>query len=151
MRGGRALGALGDVDELDGAAAADLLAEAAGEALERALGDPLGALEQLGRRADDDHARAGLEAAQHGGEEVAQRVELGRVGDAGGVEDQALEPLALAGGPWTSSEAMPRASRRPGSDSARRPLPPDDDGARRPAGRRRCTARAWSGSAARGS
>ena len=37
-----ALGALGDVDQLGGAAAADLLAERAGEALERALGDPLG-------------------------------------------------------------------------------------------------------------
>ena len=42
-RGDRRLGALGDVDELDRAAAADLLAERAGEALERALGDPLGA------------------------------------------------------------------------------------------------------------
>ena len=88
--GDRALGPVGDVHELDGAAAADLLAEAAGEALERALGDPLGAVDLLGRRADHDHPRAPVEAAQQGSEEVAERDQLVRGRQAGRVEDQAL-------------------------------------------------------------
>ena len=50
----RALGAVGDVDQLGRAAAADLLAEAAGEALERALGDPLLARDLLRGRAEHD-------------------------------------------------------------------------------------------------
>ena len=62
-----ALGALGDVDELDGAAPADLLAEDAGEALEGALRDPLGARDLLGRRTDHDHARAGGRGCAAGG------------------------------------------------------------------------------------
>ena len=95
--GGRRLGPVGDVHQLDGAAPADLLAQAAGEALERALGDPLGPRHLLGRRTEDHHARTGGEAAQLGGEEVAERVQLGGVLEAGRVEDQALVLLALLG------------------------------------------------------
>ena len=95
-RGGdRPVGGRSDVHELDGAAAADLLAEGAGEALERALGDPLGPGALLGRRADHDDARAGLEAAHERGEELLQGDEAGGVGDAGGVEDEGLGARAL--------------------------------------------------------
>ncbi len=65
----------GDVDQLDGAAAADLLAERAGEAFERPLGDPLGTFDGLGRRAEHHQAGAGLEAAQQRAEEVTQQNE----------------------------------------------------------------------------
>ncbi len=92
-----ALGALGDVHELDRAAVADLLAEAAGEALKCALGHALGALDLLGRGADDDHVRAAVEAAEDGGEELAKRLQVGGRREAGGVEDQALEGGALLG------------------------------------------------------
>ena len=94
-RGDRPVGGRSDVHELDGAAAADLLAEGAGEALERALGDPLGPGALLGGRADHDHAGAGLEAAHERGEELLQGDETGGVGDAGGVEDQGLGARAL--------------------------------------------------------
>ena len=147
-RGGRTLGALGDVDELDGAAPADLLAEAAGEALECALRDPLGALDLLGRRTDDDHARAAGEAAQLGGEEVTERVQLGGVLDASRVEDQALVRLVLRelrrrGDAEDVEQAGQRLDQPAGAARRRR--------CRRPAARRRCSARAWSGSAGRGS
>ena len=86
----RAVGGRRDVDELDGPAAADLLAERAGEALQRALRDALGARRQLRRRTDHDHARAPLEPAHQGGEELLEREQPGGVGDAGGVEDECL-------------------------------------------------------------
>ena len=116
QRGGdRTLGAVSDVDELDGAALADLLAEAAGEPLECALGDPLGALDLLGRRTDDDDARAGVQAAELGGEEVAERLELGGVLEAGRVEDQALVLLAV-----DRRARCCRCRARPGSRAATR-------------------------------
>ena len=107
------LGALGDVDELDGAAAADLLAERAGEALERALGDPL-ARPRPAPAACRARPRAGSVSRLRisGVKKSLQRDQLGGVGDAGGVEDQALVRLAL--GAAASVEAMPSTSSRPG-------------------------------------
>ena len=75
-RRGRALGPVGDVDQLGGAAAADLLAEAAREALEGALGDPLLARDLLRWSAEDDQPGAALEAPHQRREEVAQREQL---------------------------------------------------------------------------
>ncbi len=141
--GDRGLGALGDVDELDGAAAADLLAEAAGEALERALRDALGAVDLLGRGAEHDHVRAGLEAAHQRGEEVTQRDEVRGGLEAGGVEDQALVPRALLAAPASrrcrAGRGGPAATRPAGR--CRRP-----GRCRRRAGRPRRSGRAWWGS-----
>ena len=90
-RGERAVGGGRDVHELDRAAAADLLAERAGEALERPLGDALtGGVRRLRGRAEHDDPRAGLEAAQQRGEELLELDEPVRGGDAGRVEDQPL-------------------------------------------------------------
>ena len=95
--GRRGLGVGGQVDQPDGGAALQLLAERAGEALERALGDALVDAGRLLRGgADDDDAAAGADVAQHRGEEVAQRLEALRGGDAGGVEDQAAERVGPA-------------------------------------------------------
>ncbi len=94
-----AFGARLDVHELDRATAADLLAEGPGEALERALGDALGSFDRLGRRADHDQPRARLEAAHQRAEEVAQRAELGGVGEPGRVEEQAAVPRLWVGHP----------------------------------------------------
>ena len=151
-RGDGVLGVRGDVDELDGAAAADLLAQRAGEALEGALGDPLaGARRPCSGGVPSTTTRAQLvEAAQLRGEEVLELDEL------------------LGGGRarWRRRPA-PCTSRRPRSSSRRarcrgrrarvvsalpsRPVAADDDGAAAPAGRPRCSARARPGSAARGS
>ncbi len=93
------LGAGLDVDELRGrAAAADLLGERAGEALQRPLGDV--GLDRAGLRrrgAEDDDAAAALQAGDGGVEEALQLDQLGRVGDSGGVEDERLR-LALGAG-----------------------------------------------------
>ncbi len=92
------LGSGGDVDELDGGAAADLLAERPGEALERALGDPLGVRSvRSGVRAEDDDAAARREAAQQGLEEVAQGDQALGGGDAGGVVHEAPVGVARLG------------------------------------------------------
>ena len=122
-RGERAVGRRHDVHELGGAAAADLLAERAGEALERALGDafPSG-VRGLRRSAQYDETRACLEAAQQWREELLQVGELLGGGDAGGVEDQALVLLALGGVPCTL--AMPSSSSAVITALPRRPLPP---------------------------
>ena len=122
-RRGRALGAGGDVDQLDGAAAADLLAEAAGEALERALRDPLLARRPApgacrGRRAASSASRLRIS----GCEEVAQRDQGGRVGQPGRVEDQ--RPGSACPPRWPSTVAMSRVSRMPGRCSTSRPAPP---------------------------
>ncbi len=88
------LGARGDVDELRGrAAAADLLGQRAGEALQRPLGGVGAGRAGFGRRrAEDDDAAAALQAADRRVEEALQLDQLGRVGDAGGVEDAAPWP-----------------------------------------------------------
>ena len=91
----RALGAVRDVHQLRGAAATDLLAETPGEAFEGALGDQLGALETLRRRADHDETCALLQAADQRREEVAEGHELRRVGESGRVEEET--PVAGAG------------------------------------------------------
>ena len=83
----------GDVHELDGAAAADLLAERAGEALEGALRDPLGTVHRLRRRAEHDDARAGAEAAHQRREELLKGDQPLAGGDPGGVEDETLVAL----------------------------------------------------------
>jgi hypothetical protein len=82
-RAQRVLGALGDVDELRGpAAAADLLADRAGEALQRALGDALGVGRGgLGRSAQDDDARVGGQRPHDRREELLQCTEPRDVGD----------------------------------------------------------------------
>jgi hypothetical protein len=95
------LGTRLDVDQLRGrAAAADLLAERAGEALQRPLG---GVGEDRarfgGRRAEHDDAAAALQACHGGVEEPLQLDQLGRLGDPGCVEDQRLR-LALGSGPF---------------------------------------------------
>ena len=67
------LGAGRDVDELRGGAAADLLAERADEALERALRGRLARRAAvLGRRPEDDDAAAGRDAADRRVEERAR-------------------------------------------------------------------------------
>ena len=119
-----------DVHELDGAAAADLLAERAREALERALRDALaGALGLLrGGADDDDAARTSSRLRSLRGEELLELDELLGGGDAGGVEDQAL--VLLVRGATSLDDAMPRsssASVRPGAETA---VAADDDGAR---------------------
>ena len=68
--------------------------------------------DRLGRGAEHDDARAGLEAAHQRGEELLQRDQAGGVGDAGGVEDQRLVALALRRRPW--SRRCPRPSRSGG-------------------------------------
>ena len=88
--GDRSLRPGGDVHELDGAAAADLLAEAAGEPLERALRHPLCAPGLLRRRTDHDDVRAPVEATQQGREEVAELDQLVGRRQAGRVEHEPL-------------------------------------------------------------
>ena len=75
----RHLGALGDVHELDGAAAADLLAERAGEALQGALRDPLRAGQQLRHGAEHDDPAAREQAAHQRLEELLQGDQPGGV------------------------------------------------------------------------
>ena len=82
------LGAGGDVDELHGDAAADLLAERAGEPLQGALRGRLARRQAGRRRAQHDDAAAALDPPHVGVEEVLQLDQLGRVGDPGGVEEQ---------------------------------------------------------------
>ena len=68
----------GDVDQLGGGAALDLLADAAGEAFERALRDLLvDARRLLRRRAENDDASRRCEVADDGLEELEQLLELG--------------------------------------------------------------------------
>ena len=93
------LGAGGDVDELRAGALADLLADRAGEALERALrgrlarrlARPPGGVPRTmtrPRRCDPADRRV---------EELPELAQLGRVVDPGGVEDQRLEALVAGG------------------------------------------------------
>ncbi len=93
------LGARLDVDELRGRAlAADLLGERAGEALQRPLrGVGAGGAGERRGGAEDDDAAAAAEPRHGGVEEALQLDQLGRVGDAGGVEDERLG-LALGSG-----------------------------------------------------
>ena len=99
-RGERRLGARRDVDQVDGAAAADLLAQRAGDTLERALGDPLversrsasGLVPSTTTRAHVFRLRSSGVRNCWSGDQL-----LG-VGDPGRVEDQALELLTLVRG-----------------------------------------------------
>ena len=93
------LGTLGDVDELDGDAPADLLAQRAGEALERPLRGGLSYGLLLWRRAQHDHPAGGLRAFDVDMEEALELDQLGGVGDAGGVEHECLDRLLALGGP----------------------------------------------------
>ena len=106
---------------------ADLLAERAGEALERALGDALlVARRPLGDGAEHDDARAGLEAAQQRGEELLQRDQLGGV-----VMPVASKTRPLYFSPSAASPTllMPSSSRATVSGLAEAAAAADDDGA----------------------
>ncbi len=96
---GVGLGARRDVDQLRGGAAADLLADRAHEALERALRRG-GARRRrhLGRGAEHEHAAVGLHLADHRVQEVVDGAQLRGVLDAGGVEDQRAVAGVLVGG-----------------------------------------------------
>jgi hypothetical protein len=73
------------------------LTQRAGKALQRALGDPLvAALGGLRSGADDDHPAGVADVAQQRREELVQRRQLGRIGDAGGVEHQPAERIRPA-------------------------------------------------------
>ena len=140
------LGALGDVDELHGDAAADLLAERAGEALQRPLRRRR-AGRQAGRRgAEHDDAAGALHSLHVGVEEALQLDQLGRVGDAGRVEDERLDrrcpisPAAAHRAPRAAARAACRAVRRERRRPGLRP--------RRP-GRRACGAPARQAGAGR--
>src|SRR5690606_25699143 len=77
-----------DVHQLRGRALDQLLAQRAGEAFQRALRDALAARHQLGRGAENHGAAACPQRTQSRLEERVHLAQLGRVGDAGGVEDQ---------------------------------------------------------------
>ena len=107
------LAALGDVDELSGgAAAADLLGQRAGEALERPLRRRRTGRLRDGRRrgAEHDDAAVALEPADAGVEEALQLDQLGRVGDPRGVEDERLR-LALGSRPFDPEPVERRLQR----------------------------------------
>ena len=90
-RGGR-LGVGRQVHQRHGRAVLHLLAQRAGEALQRALGDALvDAAGLIGRRADHHDASRRPEIAQQWGEELVQRLQARRCGDTGGVEHQPAE------------------------------------------------------------
>ncbi len=96
---GVALGAGLDVHQLHRRAVADLLAQRAGEALQRALGGGLaGARAVLGRGAQHHHPAVGLQAADDRVEELVQRPEALRAVDAGGVVDDRAELAVIGGG-----------------------------------------------------
>ena len=130
------LGALGDVDQLHGDAAADLLAERAGEALQRPLRGRRARRQAGWRGAEHDDAAGPFHPLHVGMEEALQLDQLGRVGDPGGVEDERLDGLlGIAGGRGAdlveqASPAPRRAARRAPPRAAparRRPPPPARD------------------------
>lgn len=95
--GGAGLGVGGQVDQRRGGAALQLLAQRAGEALQSTLSDlGVDAACFVRSGADDDHAGARREVAQHRGEELVELLEPGGVGDAGGVEHHATEGIGPA-------------------------------------------------------
>lgn len=86
----------GDVDQLSGGAALDLLADAAGEAFERALRDMLvDARRFFRRRAENDDASRRCEVADYGLEELEQLLELADLSDSGGVEHESTEAAVV--------------------------------------------------------
>ena len=93
---------------------AHFFAERAGEALQRALRDPLvGVGGGVGCGADDDETRAAAQVAQHRREEVVQSVEAGRCGDAGGVENQPAELVGPPAAQIVAHQVVVLVQRRP--------------------------------------
>ncbi|CKN73707.1 Uncharacterised protein [Mycobacterium tuberculosis] len=91
------LGVRRQVDQRRCRTAAQFLAQRAGEALQRALRDPLvRAGGRFGCAANNHHAPATAEIAQYRSKELVQPLEPGRLCDAGGVEDQPAERVRPA-------------------------------------------------------
>ena len=111
-RGG--FGVRRQVHQRHGGAVAHFLAQRAGEALQRALRDPLvGAGGLVGRGADHHDARAVAQVAQHRREEVVQSLEAGRRRDAGGVENQPAELVGPPAAQVVAHQVVVLVQRRP--------------------------------------
>ena len=124
-RGDLVLGAGRDLHELDRAALADLLAEAAGEALEGALGDPLGTGDQLGRRAEDDDPGVWSRGRASAGRR-SRAAAPSRSLEVSPVASKTRPRSRAAVGRRLGGARMARPSRSPGRESTRRPLTADE-------------------------
>ncbi len=101
------------VHQRDRAAVAQLLAQRAGKALQRALGDALvRAGGAVGRGADHRHAGRVAQVAQQRGEELVQPLEPFGRRDAGGVEDQPAELVGPAPAQVVADQVVVGVQRR---------------------------------------